>query len=298
MHRMQVQTGFFLSLIIVLSGVAYSQGINSPPSRDDIIRDNLERRMNTMRNADTLARRNSASSREAVKARYFRPVLDKDLRRRIKIDPKTTERHKQFLASTGSGITRIVSPENCGSIRKLRKLAKCYQRNANVREFANAYSFRESRRTVFARSDIAVSGEYLVAGRHSVQTLLAYLGNIEINDVSEASKGIRYLLAFRPKILADEIDKQFAMLDNGVTVASYSDGEAGTSFTYSKRCRIRKNGTYAIRSIAYRPTGNEPLPKDQDVIVIFKVLGEAENGAVTILWKELVRSTGREMTFN
>ncbi len=283
-----------LSVLVACSPAA-GQGVPTQPSTDDIVRENLERRMNTMRNLDVLSRRTASEKREAAKVMYFRPELTSELKEKLGVTPSVLAVYSELLRQQGTGAVRLLAQEDCEKIRKVSRLAACYQENANIREFANAYSFRENRRAVFARADIAVTSQYLVGGRHSVQTLLVDIGKKEVIRINGDSPEIAFLFNFRPASDASGIDAQFEELKTGLTVAELDEGRVIHTFSYSKAAKIVPGNVYAIRSISYRPEGSEPLAKDADVVVVFKVVETPGEEGTTLVWKEILRNPGMEM---
>jgi hypothetical protein len=272
-------------------------GINSPPTRSDIIRDNLEDRMNTMRNNGSLSRQTPEQLREYARTKYYSPVKSEELLEALEIDPALTAGFQNFLQTPNTGVFKFLPLPDCSKLRNLKKLEECYQDNANIREFANAFSFREGEMTVFARADLATNKGYILTGRHSVQTILVNLGDVPLEDLTLNSAGISYLTNFKPAAYAKQMDEEFDMFNNGVTVGDYRDGKIAGSYTYGKVTRIEENRTYALRSIAYRPESATLLGKDRDIVVVFRILDADKDGAVTILWKELNRTDGMVMKY-
>lgn len=289
-----------LAMVFCVFGLcAFGVGAQSPPSRptqSDIVRENLERRMNTMRNLDTLARRQAElDKREELKTRYFRPEMTEELREKLEVDAGVLEDHGEILGKPGAGALKLLPVKDCSRIEKLSKATECYQYNANVREFANAFSFRENQHTLFGKSDIGMSGKYLVGGMHSVQTMIVDLGEIDLAAVTTDSPEIDFLLGFKPEESAKGMDAQFDELKTGMTVASFENGAVGRTRNYSKVAEIEAGHVYAFRSIAYRGETTEPAAKDVDVVVVFKVVEREGDGATTIVWKELMRKPGMVM---
>lgn len=289
----------YLSVFLLLSlfpAVFAAQQPPTQPTREDIMRENLERRMNTMRNLDTLARKQAELDRgTAPKTRYYRPELTKDLEKRIEIDESLRARYASTLSMAGTGIVRLVEQADCSGIKKASKAVDCYQGNANIREFANAYSFRERSRTHFGSSDIAAAKGYFVGGRRSVQTILVSLQGAELAEVSAETPELAYLFEFKPAEDAGGMDSQFEDLRAGMTVANFKDGRLSGKVTYSKAAAIQPGGTYALRAIGYRSAELAPGDKDADVIVVFRVIESDGRGGATILWREISRKPGMVM---
>ncbi|QQS41298.1 MAG: hypothetical protein IPM63_18370 [Acidobacteriota bacterium] len=266
------------------------------PTQSDIVKDNLERRMNTMRNLDALARRQAEiERREELKTRYFRPELSDELRERMEVAPDVLQAYGDLLSRPDTGAIRLVPQGDCTRIERLSKATECYQENANIREYANAFSFREKLHTLFGRSDIGITSKYFVGGRHSVQTMIVDLGQMELSAVDRDSAEISFLFSFVPEASSKGMDAQFDDLKNGMTVASFENGAVGRTRNYSKVAKIEPGHVYAFRSIAYRGETTEPLEKDADVVVVFKVVDREEDGDTTIVWKVLSRKPGMVM---
>jgi len=266
------------------------------PNPPNEVRENLEQRMNTMRNLDTLARREAEmANRENLRARIYRPVLSKSLQRRLEIPPELVSAHGELLASGEAGIVTLVAQAKCDKFKRISKLADCYQENANIREYANAFSFREMKRVIYGKSDIGVSGDFLVGGRHSVQTMIVALEQTTFADLSPDSEEISYLFNFRPFNTPEGMDQQYEDIRLGLSVANYSNGSIGSKLTYAKTAKIEKGKVYALRAIAYRSSQSSSTEKDHDVIVALKVLDIDDDGGATILWRVIERKPGQIM---
>lgn len=282
-------------VLLIASYSAYSQVADDRRSREAIVRENLEQRMNNMRNLDSLARKTGRTAEADMKTRYFRPELTKELEEQLEVDPSAIDAYRGIFDQPNTGAVRLIAQKDCTGIKRERKLADCYQENSNIREFANAYSFREQKRTVFGRSDIALSRGFIIAGRHSVQTILADLGTSDIGRLTPESPEIAYLFGFVPRSDPAGMDAQYDELKNGLTVANYDNGRIGEKQTYSKAARILPDRVYAIRAIAYRSPDSSPGEKDADVIVVFKIVETDDEGGATIVWRELSRKEGLTM---
>ena len=274
-------------------GVGIAQSAPTQPTREDIMRDNLEQRMNNMRNLDTLARKQAELEKaKPPKARYYAPELTKELERRLEIGGSLRERFAAFLAKPGTGLLRLIEQSDCSGIKKASKAADCYQENANIREFANAYSFRARERVHFGSSDLAIAKGHLVGGRRSVQTILVALKETELDAVGPDTSELAYLFEFRPAEDAPGMDAQFEDLRTGMTVANFSAGGLLNKLTYSKTASVEPGAVYALRAIGYRSGTVAAGDKDSDVVIVFKVVETDGSGAATILWRELDRKPG------
>lgn len=290
--------GSFLLVAVCAASaqVVLGQRPSATPTRDDIVRENLERRMNTMRNLDALARwQTQAGRRQGIASRYYKPVLSPELEEQRKASDAVLRVYRELLSLPDTGVVKLVAQKDCGDLRKRKELIKCHQGNSNIREFANAFSFREKRRTVFGRSDLAVAAGYFVAGRRAVQTLLVDLGVRELGILTPDSKEISYLFDFVPGETSEQMDAQYLDLKKGLTVTNFEDGSAGERRNYSKAAEIVRDHVYALRTIAYRGEASEPSGKDADVVIIFRAVETDGNGGTTIVWREIARGEGMIM---
>ena len=277
----------------ILTGGSLAQSPPTQPTREDIMRDNLEQRMNNMRNLDTLARRQAELERaKEPKARYYRPEMTKDLERRLEISDSFMARYGPFLSKPGTGIIRLIEQADCSAIKKESKAAECYQENANIREFANAFSFRARERVHFGSSDVAMAKGHIVGGRRSVQTILVAIDDAELENAGPETPELAYLFDFRPAEDAAGMDAQFEDLRAGMSVANFGAEGLSKKTTYSKTARIELGGIYALRAIGYRSAALAGGDKDSDVVIVFKVVEADGRGGVTLLWREVARKPG------
>jgi hypothetical protein len=281
----------------VCLAAAVAQGF-PPVSQDDRKQDDLERRMSNMGLSGKIAGQEAAEARrETIMKRSYPPKMDERFQERITIEQSLNDFYEKNLRNSGWGIVKLISPVDCSLVKTESRLGNCLQENANILEFANAFSFRESKRNVFARSDLALAGDFLVTGRHSVQTIIVSLGDTPIESLTIDSPGITHLASFRPSTQEKDIDGEFQLYKNGLTVASFETGSE-IKHSFGKVSKVIENTTYAVRSVAYRPVNAEPLGKDKDIITVFRIVKKYEDGAITILWRELARNDGLVMVNN
>ena len=279
-------------LLSMASSSLHSQVADDSRTSEAIVRENLEQRMNNMRNLDSLARQTGRATEADMKGRYFRPELTGELKEQLEVNPSAIAAYSDILGQPNTGAVRLVAQKDCTGIKRESKLANCYQENSNIREFANAYSFRERKRTIFGRSDIALSRGFIIAGRHSVQTILVDLGTLEIGLLTPESPEVSYLFGFAPLSDPAGMDAQYDELKNGLTVANFVDGSIAGRLTYSKAARIVPDRVYGIRAIAYRSPDSSPGEKDADVVVVFKIVETDDEGGATVVWREISRKEG------
>jgi len=272
---------------------AYARQV--PQTTADRSQNDLERRMSNIGLSGAAASREAVQARRAkLFGRKYRAELTDRFKQRMAIDQSLSNKFEKDMAAGRTGLVKLISPLDCKKAETEGKLLKCLQENANILEFANGFSFRETKRSVFARSDVALGGEYFVTGRHSVQTIIVDLGDKPLDELTVDSQGISHLVSFKPSDQEKKVDEEFLLYKNGLTVASFATGKE-QKFNFGKVSKIVPNTTYALRTVAYRPPGVEPLPKDKDVLVVFRVVKVDEKGDTTILWREESRTEGLVM---
>lgn len=290
-----------LVVLLVLNFSIFSQ---NPPnrtntdrrSRADVVRDNLEQRMVNMRNNRIRSNRRGVNSRKRRSA-IIRPKLSDELKQQLKIDDNTKELYSSILNQENTGVFKLFPFKNCSVEKKKKKRFRCWQENANIRGFANGFSFRQNEHSILAKSDISIKKDVLVTGKHSVQTIITDLGDVSLDDLSKDSAGVSYLASFKPSVESKEMDKEYNMFLSGLVAGTYANGGIVNPHSFSKASKIIINHTYAIRSIAYRPENSVALEKDKDVIIVFRVIDNDAAGGVVILWKQLEVKEGLVMKY-
>ena len=287
---------FLLTVSILCLSVSsvYTQ-MTPRPTQQDRNQSDLERRMSNM-SLQELARRRAASEerRRELLAFPTQPKMTDEFRQSMEPDADDLRANGSVLNTPGTGIVKLLSSEDCKVLGDEGKLKKCLQRNANVRSFANAFSFRERKRAEVRKADLILKDGYFITGRHSVQTIMISLDDVTLEGVSLDSPGVGYLVSYKPEGNLKKMDADYELFKTGVTVASFATGKE-VRYSYGKIAKVEEGKTYVVRSIAYRPEGNAPLDKDQDVIFAFRVVDRDKNKNATIVWKELKRGPGLEM---
>ena len=291
---------FIVAVSILCFSVAgvIAQGTPTSASEQRRHQDDFERRKTNM-NLSEIARRQAIADqrRKEWLALPTQPKMTDEFRASMEAPADLVKKNSDTLKAPSTGIVKLLSSSNCRVLNSKGKIKDCLQRNANVRSFANAFSFREKKRAEVRKADLILKDGYFVTGRHSVQTILIALDKVDLADVSLETPGVGYLVSYRPPKAEKRMDSDYDMFKGGITLASFKTGKE-VRYSYGKISKVEKGKTYVMRSIAYRTSGTEALPKDQDVIFAFKVVEKNKDKDATIIWKELKRGVGMEMVLD
>jgi hypothetical protein len=211
-------------------------------------------------------------------------------------------KYKDFLDQSKTGLFRLFPNLDCESKNIVRVDGNC----ANFVPGGGAYSFRAKTYGGMDLFDIRFFADELFADAFLAQEIFVPLGNVPLEDVSLASKGIGFLGDFKPEEKNQEVREQFAKIAAVVKSGDYY---------YSKRVKAVENMTYALRVVAYRSQekiifrSNDELSiqldkflavnddKRMDIIIAFRIIRKDQNGSISILWKELKRRAAPEIIF-
>ena len=217
-------------------------------------------------------------------------------RPRLQINRADLSVYESFLKSPDTGIFKLLPFAECSPFNNTAKAKssgksnreeslrqhRCNEENEIIKNFANAYSFRDKKNTSWDLSDIAFEKNFIVGTKSAVQTILVDLGDVALENLTLDSEGMTYLVDFKSGETVEEIMNQYEEIKKGITIGKYK---------YGKWLSAQENKTFALRSIAYESKATL-VGKPDDVIVGFRIIRREEDGTVTILWKELSRKNG------
>jgi len=192
-----------------------------------------------------------------------------------------------FLKQQNTGIVKLSAESSCISDTDvLVATEKCLP--FKIPGAGTAYSFRtESYRLPRLADLILFDGVFRTGGVYQL-VVMVELGDVAVDDVSLATKGMKYLVDLVPVRDSDKF-----MEFNDATVKGFVVDD----FLYRKGHPVKNNVTYALRSIAYRGRfmrGLDGITYDElefdrrrDVIATFRVVERDAAGNTTIVWKLL-----------
>lgn len=220
-----------------------------------------------------------------IDALYRRPS-EKELKvlRPLEEDLK---KYASLLKQQRTGIVRLVEDAGCGDATRVVSAAGAcleYSMPGN----GSSFSFREASYRLGRLADIRfANGNFAVTGvmQHGI---LTGLGDIALDEVTAETKGLEYLVNFKPAAdltQAVEIGKQLAA------------GTEQNGYLYARELRVVENMTYALRSVAYRGSVYrsingyiyDELDFDTrlDILAAFRVVRRHDDNSVTVIWKSL-----------
>lgn len=219
----------------------------------------------------------------------------REQKRQLEPLPSDIEAFAAFLEQPKTGIIRLLPDLGCYENVNILKADEVCRNSIPESSF---YSFREREHTLEILSDIRLKSGYLISDGILTQGILAELGDIRIEDLNLESEGFEFLRTFEPEVAALNAKEQYIGFVRGVRAGRYE---------YRKLLKANVNSTYAMRVVAYR--GNifrsfrgwkyDLLEGDKriDMILAFRIVRKSDDGAVTIVWKELERRDSPRMKF-
>ncbi len=237
-------------------------------------------------------------SRESLRFnRQFRKKMVSLYRKPRKTDTKTLEaadkyRHQyaKLLRQKKTGLFKLIPDQGCSGQGKIVNISpKCLK--YNFPGAGASYSFRLKTYRIGRLADISFIKNSLVARGVFNGAIFVGLGDTPVEKVSLNTPGLSFLSNYRPVKKAQDAMEAARRFAKGVK----KDGHI-----YGRGVHVKKNKTFAMRSIAYRgefvrsESGvqyNElNFDKRRDIIVAFRIIDVDEDGSATIVWKILRES--------
>ncbi len=199
------------------------------------------------------------------------------------------EKYAAFLRIPNTGLTKLAADKGCAENTKiLVATADCLA--FTMPGAGSSYSFRTENYRIARLADVTFTENSFQATGVRLHGIFVNIGDVPLEQVNLQTKGMKFLTDFQPEAdfqKAKELDKQL------------SEGIKADGFIYRRALRSVDDTTFVLRSVAYRGkylravsgfTYNElDFDKRSDVIVAFRIVRRHEDGAVTILWKQLAK---------
>jgi hypothetical protein len=197
------------------------------------------------------------------------------------------KKYALFLRLRHTGIIRLISDAGCGDVTKVVSASEpCLE--YSMPGHGSSFSFREASYRLDRLADLRFTGESFIITGVMQHGILSGLGDIALDGVTAETRGINYLVNFKPATdLAQAVD-----IGKKLAVGSELNG-----YLYASKLRAVEGMTYAIRSVAYRGSlyrsingyVYDELKFDtrSDILAAFRVIRRHNDGGVTILWKML-----------
>jgi len=282
-----------LGVVFLLCVTTQAQLPTSTPQNAGVVKlptqpaNDVRRRMSYPETSDPFAR--EASYQHAHRGRYIDPLYRKPNREelaRVAVDPSLAARFGSFLRLPKTGIIRLMPETECSANTAVVSASeKCL-----LLQFpgaGNTFSFRSRGYVGVRPADIALAGKaFRLPGVHT-QGIIAALGDVPIENLALNSMGVKALDQLRVPQKAGEVREFANRVSRGLDLG----------YVYRNTAAVELDRTYALRSIAFDgkslravvgATYNEfDYDNRRDVLVVFRVIEVADDGSVTILWREL-----------
>lgn len=238
-------------------------------ARESVLREEAEARRNEQarQRLENIRRQARPPVRRTwvIKEKYKLTSRDKKL---LAPTPEDRSTYADFLRQPETGLFRLL-PYQVGDARTV-SAADIEKPRVLISGAGSLYSFSKRRYGADEWSEVLLRDGLLNAGitDESIGLLIA-LGDVPIESITPSSPGVAELSAFVPAT------------DHTLAVKLHLQSKAALEiggFLYRSSLPALISTTYALRSISYRRS---------DVIIVFRVLHEAPDGGITILWKKV-----------
>lgn len=211
-----------------------------------------------------------------------RPRLTREHKRLLEPAPELRLAHAAFLSGPHTGLIRLLPNALCGENAKIVSAAATCLDAPPIAGGGAFYSFRRHTHEGGAWSDVYLhDGAFYTGFTDTVLGLLTKLGDLPLEAVSATHPLVSEIAAFTPATDISRAREQHARIKSGYF--------AGKSRVASVLPAVA-NTTYVLRSIAYRRGDRLDSEYERaDVMIAFRVVREEPDGALTLLWRELLR---------
>lgn len=258
------RTPLILCFIIFLTGFSFGQ-ITADEARsarmDARIKANLEG-----------ARRREDIQQPPLRSGIPWGVLTKEQKKLLTPSAEITEKYKNFLKGSKTGIAKLLPNPKCDPRVLNVNNVKCLQMIPIIGN-GSRYSFKEKTHLKPLLTDISFTDDVFSSGFWG---LFVDLENADINLIDSGMEEIKFLNSFALPKKQSELLPQMLQLQKGFV--------SNNKF-YSTRIPAKSNNTYAMRSASHYYDGSKYV--FNDITVAFRVVEKDSDGAVTLIWKEL-----------
>jgi len=218
----------------------------------------------------------------------YKPALTKQDIEAVSINPADVTQYKEFLRQPDTGMVRLQNAAIClPESQVIQAVGNCPN---NIVGKATGYSFRTNDYKNKIFSDIFFIKDAFSTTGVFTFGIFSNLGNVDIETLTLASRGISQLADFQPPADKAEIEKQVQILNKGIQIGDN---------IYKTQTVAVENYSYVLRTIAYNgrimrnsATHRVNILEDdarKDVLLVFRVIRKHEDGSLTLLYKELSR---------
>lgn len=264
-----------LVLPAVLVWSAYSQEHSADPSsrawQYAQSQREFERRAEQLRDMS----RNSSAVPTSVGPRAIPPLLTSAEKRALVPASEDRERYATFLRGRDTGLVRVLRRSKDAHVVSAAELAG----RPEIRdEMVSCYSFSRRAHGGGPWTEIVVTREaaYVGVAPGSVG-LLGRVGHLPIESVDATHPCASYLAGLAQPRTYQDAYRLCEQARTGIVAGEY---------VYARALRVSPGSSYVLRSIK---------PGGADVLVVFHVVRESDDGWVTIVWKTLARSRAPQL---
>lgn len=212
-----------------------------------------------------------------------RAMTEED-RRRLFPSAEERSRYATFLRQPLTGLARLLPHKTCGTDPRVLDVGnKCLEAIPPVPGGGSFYSFGRGEHEAARLADVWLKEGMFRAGvAGEALGLLTALGDMPLESVTLQSAQAAYLAQFAPPTTLADAQRRYAESNMGFRAQGHA---------YGSTALVRPNTTYLLRSIIYSSDSDlNRKRKPSDVLVAFRVVNRAEDGSITLLWRELQRS--------
>jgi len=204
----------------------------------------------------------------------------KEAEQRLLAPHQYYEKFAAFLKDKKTGLARLFVDKGCGIGKTV--LAKDLENCGDVipvRGGGAFYSFRYKSNHFHGINDgwdiYLYKGNKFLVGNETVQSVIADIGNINLEEISLKSKAFDFLDNYNPAATVLEIKEKSKILRSGISANGYN---------YSNIANVNLDSTYVFRTVAYKTT--KFASNGIDLTLAFRIVGQEADGSWIILWKE------------
>jgi hypothetical protein len=204
--------------------------------------------------------------------------------------PNLFDKYAALLSQPDTGLVKLNADSTC--VEKTGVVVakeNCLQ--YSIPGAGTAFSFRIENYRIPHLADLILTKDVFKTDGALQQGVMVKLGDVAPEAVTPETKGLKYLLDFKPAENLADLQKYDRDLAKGIEADGY---------LYRLGFYVDNQSTFALRSIAYRGElvrsvkgikYNElDFDKRKDIVVIFRVVEKDTNGNITLLWKILAKN--------
>ena len=230
------------------------------------------------------------SQRVVFLQQYIAPLYRKPSGKELKAvapDPKFEQEYESVLRAPNTGIFRLLPDAGCAVNTKVISAKEdCIK--YSMPGAGSSFSFRTGNYRIRHLADITYEGGELHVTGVFMHGFIADIGDVPLESVTTTTAGMKFVSDFKPSTNFEEVVEIDRSFRKGVQVNQYR---------YAMNAPAREGSTYAYRGVAYRGRVvrsvngiryNElDYDKREDVIVVFRIVEQADDGGITIVYREL-----------